>query len=127
MLTARASAALLPGVEVGEQGRRARSAQDAVARRRRGLVVLVANVADELLEQILERHEPERALCSSCTIARCGCARSMRNSSSLQACAERATPRAAAWRPLSAALEHVERVNHADDVVERPSIDGTRL
>ena len=89
MLTARASAAVLPRVEVGEQPRRSGGGGEPVLpspgararpRSRCGrLVVLVANVADQLLEQILERHEADGACrASSRTIARCRRSRSMR-------------------------------------------------
>ena len=77
MLTARASAAFLPSVEVGQRARSVESRADAAvivtgATRRLGLVVLVADVADQLLEQILERDEAQRvAASSSRTMARC--------------------------------------------------------
>ncbi len=66
MLTTRASAAFCPASKSASR-RAFRSSAGIVvtirrlrAARRLGLVVLVANVADELLEQILERHEAQR-------------------------------------------------------------------
>ena len=61
MLIARARAAFLPASEVREEARRCNGVMR-LAGARRGLVVLVADVADELLEQVLQRDEANGVL-----------------------------------------------------------------
>ena len=108
-----------------------RSARIRLAQRRRlgvrasaRLVVLVANVAHELLEQILERDEADGCAALVPHEARCSRARSI---SEQQLVARRGVlrdrRRDAARRAPPLRLEHVEHVHHADHVVERALVD----
>ena len=109
---------LAPRVEVREQGVVHVGSE---LGSRRGLVVLVADVADELLEQVLERHQADGVLLRRPARSRgAGSRRSMRKSSSLHGVSSSAmaTGRSAGGA-LAAHLEHVEGVDHPDDVVDR--------
>src|SRR5687768_1541294 len=108
MLIARASAAFRP---VRKSARRASCTSALVARR--GLVVLVADVPDELLEQVLERHETHGALL---LVLHQRKVLTTPQHTEQQLAAGRRIGRerdgAKRWKSLASHLQHVERVHH---------------
>src|SRR5262245_43046829 len=90
-----------------------------------GLVVLIANVADELLEQVLEGHDASE---SSGVIFHhrevAAAAKHLEQEVVTARGGTRFSHGAESNLIAAGVLQHVERVDHADHVVERIAING---